>query len=565
MTAQRRLAWNLVGAVAVAFVASLILTWLLHARMTKRSMLSLVDDLFSDVEVHIRERVDSMMLRRALMARDRIYEMREQPWWNDPDESSRQLRALAKDLGLDEVSVANDKGLLTHSSRREEVGLLDFTKVEGQAREFAALLDDKYEFAQGIQPNTMRGDIVKYVGVWLPDGGFVQVGGEAQSVRNISRTAVTGLSHGWHVSDGAGGVYITTAKGTIISHPEAGREGGQWRDPGEDCYCERRDIEGFPVYIVMPKRTAVVERRVLVLTSAFLNGAALVFAAVFVGIVIASYVRTQLAAQRAKEMKMASGIQEGAIPRTFPPFPDERRVDVFADMNTAKDVGGDFYDFYYTGPTRITFLVADVSGKGVPAALFMMRAKTTIKGISQTGKPLADAVREVNETLCLDNGANMFVTAWIGEIDMETGKVTYVNAGHNPPLVLRAKPGADGSRVSYLRTNPGLMLGMMSGMPYNSGTIMLEPGDALYLYTDGITEQPDEKNVLFGEDRLKETIEGLLSNGTELFTGARATLLKTVLACVQAHGLGVEQADDCTQLLLRYNGPCAGQNGDNLI
>lgn len=565
MTAQRRLAWNLVGAVATAFVASLILTWLLHARMTKRAMLALVDNLFSDVEVHIRERVDSMMLRRALMARDRIYEMREQPWWNDPDESSRQLRELAEELGLDEVSVANEKGLLTHSARREEVGVLDFTKAEGQAREFAALLDEKFEFAQGIQPNTMRGEIVKYVGVWLPDGGFVQVGGEAQSVRNISRTAVTGLSHGWHVSDGAGGVYITTAKGTIISHPEAGREGGQWRDPGEDSYCERREIEGFPVYIVMPKRTAVVERRVLVLTSAFLNGAALVFAAVFVGIVIASYVRTQLAAQRAKEMKMASGIQEGAIPRTFPPFPDERRVDVFADMNTAKDVGGDFYDFYYTGPTRITFLVADVSGKGVPAALFMMRAKTTIKGISQTGKPLADAVREVNETLCLDNGANMFVTAWIGEIDTETGRVTYVNAGHNPPLLLRAKPGADGSRVSYLRTKPGLILGMMAGMKYTSETITLSPGDALYLYTDGITEQPDEKNVLFGEERLRDTIEGLLANGTELFTGARSTLLKTVLACVQAHGLGVEQADDCTQLLLRYNGPRQGQNPDSLV
>ena len=181
MTAQRRLAWNLVGAVATAFVASLILTWLLHARMTKRAMLALVDDLFSDVEVHIRERVDSMMLRRALMARDRIYEMREQPWWSDPDESSRQLRELAEELGLDEVSVANEKGLLTHSARREEVGVLDFTKAEGQAREFAALLDEKFEFAQGIQPNTMRGEIVKYVGVWLPDGGFVQVGGEDKS------------------------------------------------------------------------------------------------------------------------------------------------------------------------------------------------------------------------------------------------------------------------------------------------------------------------------------------------------------------------------------------------
>ena len=553
-SAQRKLVWQLVGAVAIAFTASMVLTWVLHERMTRREMERIFDNVFSDVAVDIRERVDARMLRQAMFVRDRYYEMREAEWWNDPDESSRRLRLLADELGVDEICIADAKGLLTHSARREEVGALDFVKDQGQAHEFASLLTDKYEVTQPLMPNSLRGEMVKYVGVWLPDGGFVQVGGREKSVGNLARTAVTGLTHGWHVSGDDGGIFITTANGTIISHPVAGREGGQWRDPGEDNYCEKRLIEGFPVYVVIPKKTAVVERRVLVTTSAFLNGMALVMAAILVGIVITRYVKGQIAAQRKKEMAMAAEIQESAIPRTFPPFPGEHRLDIFADMNTAKDVGGDFYDFYFTGQRKVMFLVADVSGKGVPAALFMMRAKASIKGISQTGKPLAEVVSEANDALSRDNGANMFVTAWIGEIDLETGVVTYVNAGHNPPIVIAGRPDAEGRRTRYLRTRHNLVLGMMPGIKYHSETLTLAPGDAIYLYTDGITEQPDAKNELFGEERLESAISGMLANGTPLFEQDHSSLLGATLACVRAHGLGVEQADDCTQLIVRYNG-----------
>lgn len=551
---NRRLVFRLVGAVAIAFVASMVLTWILHEKMTKREMQRIFDNVFNDVAVDIRERVDAKMLRQAMLLRDKYYEMREEAWWNDPDESSRRLRELADELMIDEVCIVNADGLLTHSARREEVGALDFTKADGQAKEFAALLTDKFEVTQPLLPNTLRGDLVKYVGVWLPDGGFVQVGGRPQSVRNLSRTAVTGLTHGWHVSGDNGGIFITTVNGTIISHPEAGCEGGQWVDPGEESYCEKRIIEGFPVYAVIPKRTAIVERRVLVATSAFLNGMALILASFLVGIVIAGYVKGQISAQRKKEMAMASEIQESAIPRTFPPFPGEHRIDIFADMNTAKDVGGDFYDFYFSSPTKVTFLIADVSGKGVPAALFMMRAKASIKGIAQTGRPLDEVVTEANEALSRDNGANMFVTAWVGEIDLVTGTVNYVNAGHNPPIFISESPDKDGRRTSFMRSTPGLVLGVMPGVKYRSETLQLKPGDAIYLYTDGITEQPDAKNVLFGEERLEQDISSMLAGGTPLFEGSRSRILGAVLACVRAHGLGVEQADDCTQLLLRFNG-----------
>ena len=211
-------------------------------------------------------------------------------------------------------------------------------------------------------------------------------------------------------------------------------------------------------------------------------------------------------------------------------------------MKPAKEVGGDFYDFYFTGPKTLVFLVADVSGKGVPAAMFMMRAKTLLKGAAQTGKPLAQVVAETNDALCEGNEANMFVTAWIGELHLDTGVVVYVNAGHNPPAWRSA--GA----VTYLRGTPGLVLGAMAGVPYRSHEVRLAPGDALYLYTDGITEQPNAAGELFGEARLLDILKAAPPRQQEL--------LEKVLAAVAAHAGAVEQADDCTQLALRYRG-CA--------
>ena len=160
---------------------------------------------------------------------------------------------------------------------------------------------------------------------------------------------------------------------------------------------------------------------------------------------------------------MAKDIQLSALPKVFPPFPDEPHFDIWASMATAKEVGGDFYDFYFTGPASVLFLVADVSGKGVPAAMFMMRAKTLIKSIAQTGKPLAQVFDEANEALCEGNSSNTFVTVWAGEINTRTGLVTYVNAGHNPPVLRR------GGKSEYLKSQPSLVLGAMAGVRYGHG------------------------------------------------------------------------------------------------
>ena len=543
MNSRRKLAACLAGAVGAAFLGSLLLTWLLHDTLAERNANRLIDIAFEDVENAIREAVDRRLVRQAMLFRDRLPALRAEPVWADPQAAVARLREVARELFVDELCVVGADGILTHSADARDIGF-DFNTIGGQAGAFRPLLDRETEVAQGLMPNSRAGDMIKYVGVWLPEGGFVQVGCREASVRHLARSAVTGLTHNRHVSGNDGYLVITTGSGTIISHLDPAFESGQWRGAPPDCHWQRREVEGFPVYAMVPKHAAVVERRVLVGTSALLNAAALVLASVLVGIVIAVWVRAQARARRAKELAMAADIQENAIPRVFPPFPSEKRIDLFADMRPARDVGGDFYDFYFTGPQAVTFLVADVSDKGVPAALFMMRAKTILKNLAQSGRPLADVVREANDALCEGNAANMFVTAWIGTVDLATGAVTYVNAGHNPPLRLRAKDGA----AAYVRSRPGLVLGAMPGAKYRAETLALEPGDAIYLYTDGVTEQSDPRGELFGEERLRSFLEGggFLAH-PETCTGA-------VLAGVDAHAAGAEQSDDRTQLLLIWRG-----------
>ena len=541
MTARRKLVVRLAGAVIAAFLASLALTWLMHDRMMARDANKLIDVAFRDVEGAIREKVDRRLVRQAMLFRDKLPELRAHPDWGDKKKSVALLRRVASELKVDELCVIDPKGLLTHSADERDIGF-DFTNIKGQAAGFKPLLDRETEITQPLMPNTRAGDMIKYVGVWLPEGGFVQVGCRDWSLRYLARSAITGLTHNRHVSGADGYIVITTGSGTIISHPDEKRESGQWREPGDDCFWQRRDVEGFPVYVVIPKRTAIVERRVLVGTSAFLNFMALVLATFLAGLVIAAYVRSQVRAQHAKEMKMASDIQESAIPRVFPPFPDEKSVDIHADMQTAKDVGGDFYDFYFSGARKITFLIADVSDKGVPAALFMMRAKTIIKSIAQTGKPIAEVVTEANDAICEGNGANMFVTAWIGELDLDSGRISYVNAGHNQPVLLR------GGKGEYLGTHPSLVLGAMPGMNYSSQEVSLAPGDAIYLYTDGVTEQTDPHGEMFGDERLLSILSSeRLQNDPQAIPSA-------VSGSVSAFAAGTEQADDRTQLVVRYLG-----------
>ena len=546
MKGYAKLRVQFAGSIALAFLLTLGLTWAVFNHRSEREAFELIDRIFADVRSGVREVVDAKLIHQAMVVRDRLPELEALPEWKDPVAAIPVLRKLAGELNVDEVCVVDARGVLTHSARREDIGL-DFHKLGGQAEEFLALLTERTELAQPLVRNSLNGQRRKYVGVWLPRGGFVQVGCLEPTLLRISQSVVTGLTHHLHVG-GEGRVVITTQNGRVISDALDGcREGAQFEEPSRNCYWERREVEGFPTYVVIPKHAAAVRRNVLVGFFSALNGLALALVALFIAVIISRFVRRQMQAQQEKErcqqekdLEMAKTIQLSALPNVFPPFPEEQSFDIYAQMATAKEVGGDFYDFYFVGPRHVCFLVADVSGKGIPAALFMMRAKTLLKSAAQTGRPVAEVVSDANDALCEGNEANMFVTAWIGVLDLDTGIVTYVNAGHTPPLV-RTAEGA-----SYLRGRSGLVLGGMAGVKYRPQEIRLRPGDSLYLYTDGVTEQPDAAHELFGEGRLQR----LLAE-TDL---RQRALLEHIQQAVADHGADVEQADDCTQLEIRFRG-----------
>ncbi len=203
-----------------------------------------------------------------------------------------------------------------------------------------------------------------------------------------------------------------------------------------------------------------------------------------------------------KELEFARTIQLGCLPSVFPPYPDRKDFDIYALMSTAKEVGGDFYDFYLLDENRLVFLIADVSGKGISGAMFMMRAKTVLKSYMENEKNTALAMTKANNALSENNEAEMFVTCWMGILDFTTHIVHYTNAGHNPPLV-RHK----GGDWEYLRMKPGFVLAGLENYKYREGEFELAPGDEIYLYTDGVTEATDSGNNLYGEDRLLAAIK----------------------------------------------------------
>ena len=242
------------------------------------------------------------------------------------------------------------------------------------------------------------------------------------------------------------------------------------------------------------------------------------------------------------ELNVAKQIQADMLPSIFPAFPDRDEFDIYASMDPAKEVGGDFYDFFMVDDNHLAFLIADVSGKGVPAALFMVITKTLIKNQVMKGQEPYAVFEEVNNQLCENNQEGMFVTAWLGILEISTGIITYVNAGHNPPMVKRK----DGN-YNYLQCRPGFVLAGMDGIPYQQDKIKLQEGDCIYIYTDGVTDTNNPKGELFGEDRLRDVIDVYKDNSPE-------ALLRGVKTELDNYMGEAEQFDDITMLCIEYKG-----------
>lgn len=252
----------------------------------------------------------------------------------------------------------------------------------------------------------------------------------------------------------------------------------------------------------------------------------------------------EVAASMDQEMKFAREIQHSALPVAEHVAPKRKEYEIFGVMDAAREVGGDFYDYFFAGEDKLCFVIADVSGKGVPAALFMMTAKTLLKNFILNGKSPAEALELANTQLCENNEAGMFVTAWLGILDYSTGEMEFANAGHNPPLLKKREEAfVYMDHKTYKRS---IMLGMRDGVRYKNNRISFERGDMLCLYTDGVTEANNSDGSLYGEERLKRCMD-------ENYALEPKELVQMIRADIDNFAGEAEQFDDITMVILKMN------------
>ncbi len=239
------------------------------------------------------------------------------------------------------------------------------------------------------------------------------------------------------------------------------------------------------------------------------------------------------------ELKVASSIQASMLPRIFPPFPERKDIDLYASMKPAKEVGGDLFDFFLRDE-KLFFCIGDVSGKGAPAAMLMAVTHSLFRAASSHESDPSAIVRTINETICQDNDASMFVTLFVGVLDLPSGRLRYCNAGHDSPLLYR-------ETLSTLECLPNLPVGIISDMRYVTQECILTSGSTLFLYTDGLTEAMNAGYEQFGKDRVTPLVESCCEQGM-----IPRQILDTVLEGVRAFVQDADQSDDLTMLALRY-------------
>ncbi len=515
----------------------------------------------------------------------------------------KPLGDLAKKYEIAEIDIVNKKGIITGSTNPDFVG---FDMASGvQSAAFLCLLTNKTEYVQKYGPISYDRSISRKYGGVRTEDGFVQVAYDAVQFQRDIHSIVVDVTKNRHVSE-TGYVIVADESGRIVSAPaeykwttmhEAGfSDMAELPEPmtsqshtidGVDCMYMYSKAEGYIVLSVLPKDEAMQLRNIAMYVNSFME--VLVFAVMFAMIYqlirsvivkkmdrvndslakitagdlnevvnvrsnaefaslsddINSTVDTlkryiaEASARIDRELEFARTIQSSALPRMFPQRSD---YEIYACMDTAKEVGGDFYDFYMTDDQSLHFLIADVSGKGIPAAMFMMRAKAELKSLTEAGLPINTVFTRGNDALCEGNDAGMFVTAWQGYLDLKSGLIRFANAGHNPPLVRHG----DGT-FEYLHSHAGLVLAGMEGLPYKMQTLQLEPGDTVFLYTDGVTEATNAHNELYGEERLQKALNARSFASME-------ELCAYVRADVDTFVGNADQFDDITMVALRYDG-----------
>src|SRR4051795_5204506 len=242
------------------------------------------------------------------------------------------------------------------------------------------------------------------------------------------------------------------------------------------------------------------------------------------------------------ELRVATRIQQSILPRTFPPFPERKEFSIFAEMIAAREVGGDFYDFFLIDDNRLGFVVGDVSGKGVPASILMAVSRTLLRATAMTAESAGECLNYVNQVLVRQSDPAMFVTIFYGILHTRTGELEFSIGGHNPPFLFSERAG-----VEMMKARGGMIVGMIEQARYTTERVQLEPGDGIFLYTDGVSEAEDVAENQFGEDR----VEALLS---ELKGQTVEEIIRASFRDVATFTAGAAQSDDITAMALRYEG-----------
>ena len=549
----------LLSCIVIAYLVTSTFTFILQNGIVKIETQKVFTAAMNDVETDVKQKSDFQLL-----------EIAEQVKKEYEKDRSVSLAALAEKHDIKEINVVDANGIIINSTEKDVINSYDMNSKE-QSKEFVDVLKVQDYFVQEYSPRGKDKSVWrKYAAVNLSEGGFIQVGYDAEQFHEMLNEFVIDVTKNRHVGTGGFVAVCDDNLNLVIDNEYSGKHvsyigivPSEEMEAGKtsstlyyaDIIDGKSDIsvkymyvfkfvEGYCIIAAMPETEATFMRDASIYTSVFMQ--VLIFAALFVFIYVLikkviinnlkkvndtlsqitdgnltvtvdvrsneefaslsddinSTVSTlkryiaEAAARIDKELEYAKQIQLSALPKNFP---EDEDYGIYAKMIAAKEVGGDFYDFYKLGDNTVAFLVADVSGKGIPAAMFMMTAKTIIKDLAESGIPVNEIFTKANEKLCENNESGMFVTAWMGILDISTGKMQFANAGHNPPLVKHA----DGS-FEYLKARAGFVLAGMEGIRYRASELELNPGDRIFLYTDGVTEATNTENKLYGEDRLIE-------------------------------------------------------------
>ena len=450
-----------------------------------------------------------------------------------------RMRDLAKTFNIDEVNIVNGEGIAIGSNIPSVLGF-DY-RTDPRTREFMSLTNAtttmvSQPFRAGVANPEMY---CKYFGMAFPaHDGFLQLGMTVKRLRqnmySYTDAEADRVLRDWHFS-----VVGWYERADPDPNFEDGRIFRRWSaEHGEKIVGRYFDYRGYRYAAFLPESYCYSQRNAAFVVTALVLGVLLFFfASVLVRLAKTSEklekMHAAAAARTAADLSLARTIQMSALPSADGVFMERLEFSLFAECFPAREVGGDFYDFFHLSDGRIAFLVADVSGKGIPGAMFMMEAKNVIKGSLVESADIAAAVTEANRRLCVGNRAELFVTAWIGILD-GGGTVEYVNAGHNRPFIRRA----DGT-IEKVMGRGGRFLGMFEDASYKANVLRLGRGDVLYLYTDGVTEAMNAKGEQYGERRLC----------AEIAAGKRR-----IKEAVDEFVAGAEQSDDMTGMAIFWHG-----------